>query len=83
MKSHRSDVESYIDGVISGRIVTGRLARLAVWRYLDDLENAGGIFYEGAAVSFDRIVTAPHYRNLGAWMQMVFWTINMKRDGYA
>jgi phage terminase large subunit-like protein len=33
-------VAEYVDGVTSGRIVTGRLARLAVWRYLDDLEKA-------------------------------------------
>lgn len=30
----------------SGRIVTGRLARLAVWRYLDDLEHAEERGYE-------------------------------------
>jgi len=41
MKSkHQQDVDQYVDDVTSGRIVTGRLARLAVWRYLDDLENA-------------------------------------------
>lgn len=38
---HEQDVDRYVDDVISGRIVTGRLARLAVWRYLDDRENAG------------------------------------------
>lgn len=40
MSKHERDVESYVDGVISGRIVTGRLVRLAVWRYLDDLKLA-------------------------------------------
>lgn len=39
MGSHAQDVADYVDGVTSGRIVTGRLARLAVWRYLDDLKN--------------------------------------------
>lgn len=38
---HQQDVEDYVDGVVTGRIVTGRLARLAVWRYLDDLKLAG------------------------------------------
>lgn len=46
MSQHRADVEAYVDGVTSGRIVTGRLARLAVWRYLDDLEHAGERGYE-------------------------------------
>lgn len=44
-----------MDGVTSGRIVTGRLARLAVWRYLDDLEHAherGYVFEADKAVEF-------------------------------
>lgn len=41
MSNHEDDVEAYVDGVTSGRIVTGRLARLAVWRYLDDRKHAG------------------------------------------
>lgn len=46
MSTHRQIVANYVDGVTSGRIVTGRLARLAVWRYLDDLEHAGQRGYE-------------------------------------
>lgn len=38
--THEEDIQRYIDGVCEGTIVTGRLERLAVWRYLDDLENA-------------------------------------------
>jgi phage terminase large subunit-like protein len=34
------DVQAYIDGVLSGDIVTGRLVRLAVERHVDDLANA-------------------------------------------
>lgn len=33
-------VQDYVDGVLSGAIVTGRLQRLAVERYVDDLKNA-------------------------------------------
>lgn len=33
-----------------------------------DVENAGGTFHPGPAVVSDRICSAPHYRNLGAWM---------------
>src|SRR4051812_1240265 len=40
MSKHSKDVEDYINGVTSGRIVTGRLARLAVWRFLDDEKHA-------------------------------------------
>lgn len=40
-----------------------------------DVENAGGE-YRNAVTSCDRIVTAPHYRDLGAWMSMVFRTIH-------
>lgn len=40
MSTHQQDVEEYVDGVTSGRIATGRLARLAVWRYVDDLKFA-------------------------------------------
>lgn len=46
MSRHAEDVAAYVDGVTSGRIVTGRLARLAVWRYLDDLQNAPVRGYE-------------------------------------
>lgn len=41
MSQHREDVERYVADVVSGRIVTGRLARLAVWRHLEDLKHAG------------------------------------------
>lgn len=50
MSKHADDVAEYVDGVISGRIVTGRLARLAVWRYLDDLKYAGdrGFYFDAS-----------------------------------
>ncbi len=38
--SHADDVQRYIDGVLDGSIVTGRLVRLAVWRHVEDLEHA-------------------------------------------
>lgn len=48
MTTHARDVADYVDGVTSGRIVTGRLARLAVWRYLDDRQHAGerGFYFD-------------------------------------
>lgn len=40
-----------------------------------DVENAGAEFHPGPAVVDDRIVTAPHYRDLGAWMKLTFQTL--------
>ncbi len=39
--SHAYDVQQYINGVLDGSIVTGRLERLAVHRHVDDLKFAG------------------------------------------
>ncbi len=41
-------VQSYIDGVMSGEIVVGRNVRLAVERHVGDLENAGerGFYFD-------------------------------------
>ena len=35
MTKHEADVRKYVQDVITGRVVTGRLARLAVWRLGD------------------------------------------------
>lgn len=41
MTDHKQLVTDYIDGVMSGEIVTGRLVKLAVRRHRDDLDHAG------------------------------------------
>lgn len=54
-EDHAKDVSDYVSGVVSGEIVTGRLARLAVWRYLDDLKNgpSRGFYFDPApAIEF-------------------------------
>ena len=38
--THAEDVQKYIDGVLDGSIVTGRLERLAVYRHVKDLEKS-------------------------------------------
>lgn len=45
---HKADVQAYIDGVLDGSIVTGRLERLAVHRHVKDLEEAGarGFYFD-------------------------------------
>jgi protease I len=52
--------------LISAGLVKGR--RIAAYPAMRiDVENAGGAFVDGV-VADDRIVTAPHYRDLGPWM---------------
>ncbi len=54
--SHADDVQRYIDGVLDGSIVTGRLERLAVHRHVADLELAGTRgFYFDAKIASDAI----------------------------
>lgn len=49
-RANNSEVQGYIDGVLSGQIVAGRLVRLAVMRHVWDLETA-----EDRGFSFDTI----------------------------
>lgn len=46
--THKEVVEKYIKDVMSGAIITGRLAKLAVRRHLADLKNAGqrGFYFD-------------------------------------
>jgi protease I len=37
----------------------------------DDIINAGGIFIDAPFVTYDRIITSPHYKYLGPWMKEV------------
>jgi protease I len=55
--------------LISAGLVKGRrLTCYPAWRV--DVENAGGEWIDAPAVCDDRIITAPHYKNLGDWMSM-------------
>lgn len=55
--------------LISAGLAKGRkMSCYYSWRC--DLENAGATFVDGV-VTDDRIVTAPHYRELGPWMAAV------------
>lgn len=51
--SHKAEVEQYCRDVMTGKLVTGRLVRLAVMRYLDDKKNAGsrGYYFSEAAAN--------------------------------
>lgn len=48
MKDHAPEIQRYIDSVLDGSIITGRLERLAVHRHLADLEHAGerGFYFD-------------------------------------
>lgn len=68
-------VRDYIDGILTGRIVAGRLLRLAVRRHLDDLEHAeerGYYFNEAIATEacefFPRILR----HTIGEWHRKPF-----------
>lgn len=45
-----------------------------------DIENAGGHFVDAPAVTFDRIVSAPHYKHLGPWMAAVLAAVEHERE---
>lgn len=96
MSRHEADVEQYMDDVINGRIMTGRLARLAVWRQIDDLkyaESRGYTFkpeYAEEFLNFSEI--CPHTQGEWAgkpflsepWQKFLDWCIfgwRRKDDG--
>lgn len=66
---HAADVHAYIDGVLNGSIVTGRLQRLAVHRHLDDLKFAGerGFYFDEkmALNAIDFSLCCHHFK--GEW----------------
>jgi protease I len=60
-------------GLVRGRMVSGYPAIQI------DIENAGAKFHEGPVCVFDRIVTAPHYDQLGPWMAAVLREVEKAR----
>lgn len=54
--------------LISARICKGNVIS-AYPAMRVDVENAGAKFHHGPVVVSDRIVSAPHYRDLGPWMK--------------
>ena len=72
--SHKADVNKYIRGVQSGKIIACKLVRLAVERHLSDLKNGAkrGLYFDEAAANhaidfFDYL----HHAE-GEWMDKVF-----------
>jgi protease I len=54
--------------LISAGIVKGKRIS-AYYAMRVDVENAGAEFVDAPAVVCDRIVSSPHYKHLGPWMQ--------------
>ena len=52
-------------GLCKGRKISG------YYSIKDDIINAGGEFVDAPTVSYDRIVSSPHYRYLGQFMKEV------------
>jgi phage terminase large subunit-like protein len=85
---HRRDVADYIDRVLSGEQVAGRLVRLAVQRHVADLESAGdrGFFFdelaaEAACQFFPSLLVHSIGRwdgepfELSPWQKFIVWCI--------
>lgn len=77
--SHKADIEAYIDGVLSGRIVAGKLCIAAVERHLDDLEHAGdrGYYFDeqaaNNAIEFFPLLKHTTGRYSGQSFQLRMW----------
>ena len=44
----------------------------------DDIENSGANYVDGPAVVSDNLVTCPHYKWMGQWMNKVIEIYNTK-----
>lgn len=64
--------------LISAKLAKGR-AMSGYYAMRDDIENAGATFVDQPAVTFDRIVTSPHYKHVGPWMAAVLNEVEAAR----
>jgi protease I len=64
--------------LISAKLVRGRMISCYPAMRVD-LENAGATWHAGPVCDFDRIVSAPHYRDLGSWMAAVLAALARER----
>jgi phage terminase large subunit-like protein len=87
MKKQLNIAEQWVNDVVAGRIVTGKLARMAVDRHLDDLKNYRdhGIYFSREkgqrAIDFFRFLR--HFKGehagerfeLSGWQAFVIWSL--------
>lgn len=94
---HERDVLQYCDDVLSGVIVTGKLVRAAVQRFLNDLETAPdrGFYFDYDAanrvIAFVELLkhstgeAAGECFLLQPWQKFIFWNLfgwKRSKDGY-
>lgn len=84
---HSDDVQSYIDGVLSGDIMAGKLVRLAIRRHLEDLEHGqerGLRFdsdYANESINFIRVLNHTTGEYAGEpfeprlWQKFLLWVL--------
>ena len=65
--------------LISAKVVPGRFIS-GYYSIKDDIENAGAVYSDSAAVVSDNIITCPHYKYIGEWMRRVIGAGNEDSD---
>jgi phage terminase large subunit-like protein len=89
VSDHRGNVQWYIDGVMSGEIVTGRLVRLAVQRHVQDLRACRRKVFrykfeaKFANEAIDFLELCPHSKGrwagqllrLEPWQKFIIWCV--------
>ena len=63
--------------LISAKITKGRDVS-GYYSIKDDIENSGANYVDGPAVVSDNLVTCPHYKWMGQWMNKVIEIYNTK-----
>ena len=61
--------------LISSNIVEGKKIS-GYYSIKDDINNAGAKYIDAAVVEDDGIITSPHYKYLGDWMQLIISKFN-------
>ena len=65
--------------LISSKIVRGRKIS-GYYSIIDDINNAGAEYVDAPYVTDKNIISSPHYKYLGGWMNEAFRVINEKND---
>ena len=61
--------------LISSKVVKGKKIS-GYYSLKDDINNAGAIFSDNACVEDEGIISSPHYKFLGNWMESILKHFN-------